>query len=118
MGIYQNVTLLFFFSSRRRHTRCSRDWSSDVCSSDLSCIAVLGNTNAGSPPGLSAAVQISNNTLYDCGARQNPDSGGMTTGTSGAIAVAMNNNILFSLPGETYFTGSSKTANVTGSNNL
>src|SRR2546429_8911499 len=28
------LTLLFFFSSRRRHTRCSRDWSSDVCSSD------------------------------------------------------------------------------------
>src|SRR5205809_5874706 len=26
---------LFFFSSRRRHTICSRDWSSDVCSSDL-----------------------------------------------------------------------------------
>src|SRR2546429_1840218 len=24
----------FFFSSRRRHARCSRDWSSDVCSSD------------------------------------------------------------------------------------
>src|SRR4030043_1175839 len=30
------VTYLWcFFSSRRRHTRCSRDWSSDVCSSDL-----------------------------------------------------------------------------------
>src|SRR5690349_24021772 len=27
---------LFFFSSRRRHTRSLRDWSSDVCSSDLS----------------------------------------------------------------------------------
>src|SRR5690606_40295871 len=27
--------LAFFFSSRRRHTRFSRDWSSDVCSSDL-----------------------------------------------------------------------------------
>src|SRR5699024_12689668 len=27
--------LLFFFSSRRRHTRSKRDWSSDVCSSDL-----------------------------------------------------------------------------------
>src|SRR5690606_39473403 len=27
--------LSFFFSSRRRHTRFSRDWSSDVCSSDL-----------------------------------------------------------------------------------
>src|SRR5690606_39352484 len=29
------VTYVFFFSSRRRHTRFSRDWSSDVCSSDL-----------------------------------------------------------------------------------
>src|SRR5690606_40173791 len=28
-------TFIFFFSSRRRHTRFSRDWSSDVCSSDL-----------------------------------------------------------------------------------
>src|SRR2546429_6188802 len=30
-----DVCYVFFFSSRRRHTRCSRDWSSDVCSSDL-----------------------------------------------------------------------------------
>src|SRR2546429_5610970 len=30
-----NGFVFFFFSSRRRHTRCSRDWSSDVCSSDL-----------------------------------------------------------------------------------
>src|SRR5271165_2977678 len=28
-------SFFFFFSSRRRHTRFSRDWSSDVCSSDL-----------------------------------------------------------------------------------
>src|SRR5690554_607135 len=28
-------TVCLFFSSRRRHTRCGRDWSSDVCSSDL-----------------------------------------------------------------------------------
>src|SRR5690606_40304912 len=28
-------SISFFFSSRRRHTRFSRDWSSDVCSSDL-----------------------------------------------------------------------------------
>ena len=27
----------FFFSSRERHTRLRRDWSSDVCSSDLDC---------------------------------------------------------------------------------
>src|SRR5258705_4048459 len=33
----------FFFSSRRRHTRCLSDWSSDVCSSDLSRqVSVLG----------------------------------------------------------------------------
>src|SRR2546429_3235112 len=33
----------FFFSSRRRHTRCSRDWSSDVCSSDLAAVgSVVG----------------------------------------------------------------------------
>src|SRR5690606_26062991 len=29
------IYFFFFFSSRRRHTRFSRDWSSDVCSSDL-----------------------------------------------------------------------------------
>src|SRR5712664_4338017 len=29
------VSLIFFFSSRRRHTRSDRDWSADVCSSDL-----------------------------------------------------------------------------------
>src|SRR2546429_1802237 len=39
--------IFFFFSSRRRHTRCSRDWSSDVCSSDLKrhsvdCLCVAG----------------------------------------------------------------------------
>src|SRR5690606_39905473 len=32
---------VFFFSSRRRHTRFSRDWSSDVCSSDLQAAEAL-----------------------------------------------------------------------------
>src|SRR5690554_7228561 len=36
----------FFFSSRRRHTRCGRDWSSDVCSSDLEKIGYKQNTAA------------------------------------------------------------------------
>src|SRR5690606_40388921 len=40
----------FFFSSRRRHTRFSRDWSSDVCSSDLAGGAVL-DALAGAPWG-------------------------------------------------------------------
>src|SRR5690625_6976674 len=33
------IVMLFFFSSRRRHTRWPRDWSSDVCSSDLGDLA-------------------------------------------------------------------------------
>src|SRR3979411_3550750 len=37
-----------FFSSRRRHTRSSSDWSSDVCSSDL--IVARGRTHADHPP--------------------------------------------------------------------
>src|SRR5690606_39548308 len=39
----------FFFSSRRRHTRVSRDWSSDVCSSDLDTTQSTG-TNDGDVP--------------------------------------------------------------------
>src|SRR5256884_3981285 len=38
--------VVFFFSSRRRHTRCSRDWSSDVCSSDLLTVGPNGNVKA------------------------------------------------------------------------
>src|SRR5216684_1411115 len=45
----------FFFSSRRRHTRCSRDWSSDVCSSDL----ILQEVG---PPG-NKAVEIYHDVL-------------------------------------------------------
>src|ERR1035438_10696254 len=44
------VHVFFFFSSRRRHTRCLSDWSSDVCSSDLALRAkvetVLGTEEA------------------------------------------------------------------------
>src|SRR5439155_17159206 len=36
------LLFFFFFSSRRRHTRWPRDWSSDVCSSDLSLTRVHG----------------------------------------------------------------------------
>src|SRR5690606_41072676 len=37
----------FFFSSRRRHTRFSRDWSSDVCSSDLAVDVAVQETPVG-----------------------------------------------------------------------
>src|SRR6266704_4097587 len=35
MNMREGEIVFFFFSSRRRHTRSKRDWSSDVCSSDL-----------------------------------------------------------------------------------
>src|SRR5437870_9816204 len=38
--------LFFFFSSRRRHTRWPRDWSSDVCSSDLQIQSLEARLNA------------------------------------------------------------------------
>src|SRR5207245_8287852 len=45
-------SLFCFFSSRRRHTRCYRDWSSDVCSSDLYAVMLVGqvkNADQGTP---------------------------------------------------------------------
>src|SRR5690625_3432922 len=45
-----NVGFFFFFSSRRRHTRWPRDWSSDVCSSDLKKLGksrIIAETGAG-----------------------------------------------------------------------
>src|SRR5206468_4414745 len=49
-------TVFFFFSSRRRHTRSDRDWSSDVCSSDLPCgrrrlVRLLESANRGASIG-------------------------------------------------------------------
>src|SRR3712207_7082160 len=55
--------IFFFFSSRRRHTRYWRDWSSDVCSSDL-----IGHTNrvigvSFSPDGKILASTSADNTV-------------------------------------------------------
>src|SRR5690349_23269500 len=48
------VLVLFFFSSRRRHTSSLRDWSSDVCSSDL--LVPLGREEAVASDVLAAPV--------------------------------------------------------------
>src|SRR5947207_15247812 len=40
----RRVLFIFFFSSRRRHTRSLCDWSSDVCSSDLTIPAAAGQS--------------------------------------------------------------------------
>src|SRR2546429_6073753 len=52
----QWCTVFFFFSSRRRHTRCSRDWSSDVCSSDLAAGRGNGNRDFAARQGAEAVV--------------------------------------------------------------
>src|SRR5215469_2086634 len=51
------MSFFFFFSSRRRHTRSLRDWSSDVCSSDLDQQKATGNTG-GRVQNLSALLII------------------------------------------------------------
>src|SRR2546429_5644263 len=63
-GELRKISIFFFFSSRRRHTRCSRDWSSDVCSSDLSpdvriaALKALLRLDAGQAgPHLAAAIR-------------------------------------------------------------
>src|SRR3712207_3885992 len=59
------VFVCFFFSSRRRHTRYWRDWSSDVCSSDL-----VGSDRAA--PGLEHARRRDVPT-FTCALRDHPD---------------------------------------------
>src|SRR5205814_6229164 len=61
---------VFFFSSRRRHTRCLSDWSSDVCSSDLGRIN-LGSTESEpqcggfvAPASWTAATESSESPLW------------------------------------------------------
>src|SRR5713226_9123079 len=55
----------FFFSSRRRHTRWTGDWSSDVCSSDLHSALITRRTGV-SREGLITALRTK--VIYDCGA--------------------------------------------------
>src|SRR2546426_3072605 len=57
------ISEVFFFSSRRRHTRLQGDWSSDVCSSDLDLV-VKGQDDLDTHPG----HQIGNFLREDVGA--------------------------------------------------
>src|SRR3989475_8059640 len=50
--------VVFFFSSRRRHTRFDCDWSSDVCSSDLNAYQKVGMFGM---PALNSAINAGNN---------------------------------------------------------
>src|SRR5256885_6050099 len=55
---------MFFFSSRRRHTRLQGDWSSDVCSSDLLSSEMLASALAGYPYRAKAWINHMSNPVY------------------------------------------------------
>src|SRR5260370_31495751 len=66
--VFSYSILVFFFSSRRRHTRFKCDWSSDVCSSDLNAssaelLAIADEAFAGGD--VSAAAQAYGQVLQD-----------------------------------------------------
>src|SRR5690349_22990247 len=63
------VWFFFFFSSRRRHTRSLRDWSSDVCSSDLVTLTLLF--------GAFALVDGISNTVSAVGGRRENENWGV-----------------------------------------
>src|SRR5438876_8489003 len=55
----------FFFSSRRRHTRWTGDWSSDVCSSDLARLTNDGRDKSGNiSPGIPSPIITDGVRLY------------------------------------------------------
>src|SRR5216683_6915230 len=69
----------FFFSSRRRHTRSDRDWSSDVCSSDL-------NHHASLWPGAAGALQDAGGPAASAGG-EDPPGGGVLGRATGGVPV-------------------------------
>src|SRR5438105_8951199 len=53
----ERLVVSFFFSSRRRHTISTRDWSSDVCSSDLAQHKFLQRSVSRAPEGICVALR-------------------------------------------------------------
>jgi hypothetical protein len=70
------------------------------------CISVSGSGQG--------SAYVLNNTLYDCGARANPDSGGLAASTP----VLVSNNIFDLASGESYVTPNTSSNDLSGSNNL
>src|SRR5712664_4387329 len=72
------TTNSFFFSSRRRHTRSDRDWSSDVCSSDLERVTALRRAfdAALKDPALIAEAEKSKIEIGRASCRKSVDLGG------------------------------------------
>src|SRR5258706_7763440 len=87
--------VFFFFSSRRRHTRLVSDWSSDVCSSDLSLFGGGGDDTLLGGDGDDSLQGDAGNDFLDGGAgfdvyRWGPDDGIDTVSDEGFNAVLFN----------------------------
>src|SRR5256885_4206007 len=74
----------FFFSSRRRHTRLQGDWSSDVCSSDLSVMVQGGSTFGSIGSAFVAQKLVGSKGLWAAG-YVTADSGATTAFQMGAL---------------------------------
>src|SRR3989449_3174919 len=84
------MCIFFFFSSRRRHTRCSRDWSSDVCSSDLAACAVGAGVTWGlGLPGLAllTAFFLTGSVLTQLAERRGPSRNARQVLANGGVAL-------------------------------
>src|SRR5215471_21310515 len=80
------ILFFFFFSSRRRHTRSLRDWSSDVCSSDLADADVSALIHAGMDQYLRTAYRLGESVA---GKILPPPFGITETGTGGGGTAAI-----------------------------
>lgn len=84
---------------------------------NYSCIYVAGGTNTGADG--TGEVEIYNNTLYDCGAYQNGDSGAFGRGPgSPGLSMRLTNNLVYVVGGESYISPSSSLSLISGSHNL
>src|ERR1035441_11106071 len=70
--MFEDLVSCYFFSSRRRHTRCLSDWSSDVCSSDLHCSSLPASamTWTAWTPFIFSAALVSMEVMRACGCGQ------------------------------------------------
>src|SRR5947199_561663 len=94
---------VFFFSSRRRHTRCLSDWSSDVCSSDLAACAGPGPNDCTVSAETSAVdFVIASTAINDAGACT--ASTGFTEVTPAGGSLDIDYQIVDTLGAKTYFT--------------
>jgi hypothetical protein len=85
--------------------------------SDYACIYVAGETDSGSNG--TGAVEIYDNTLYNCGSRANSDSGAFSNGGgSPGLTMHLVDNLVYARSGEAYVAQDSAPGLVSGSNNL